>query len=71
LLLTIEKVCKHFGSRAVLDNVDFTVRESEVLGLIGPNGSGKTTLFECVAGLLPANGGTVCFKDQPLPLASK
>jgi len=71
LLLTVEKVCKHFGSRAVLDNVSFAVRESEVLGLIGPNGAGKTTLFECVAGLLPSNGGTVRFKDEPLPLARR
>ena len=71
MLLTVEKVCKHFGSRAVLDNVSFAVRESEVLGLIGPNGAGKTTLFECVAGLLPSNGGTVRFKDEPLPLARR
>jgi ABC-2 type transport system ATP-binding protein len=71
LLLTVEKVCKHFGSRAVLDNVSFAVRESEVLGLIGPNGAGKTTLFECIAGLLPSNGGTVRFKDEPLPLARR
>ena len=71
MLLTVEKVCKHFGSRAVLDNVSFAVRESEVLGLIGPNGAGKTTLFECVAGLLRANGGTVRFKDEPLPLARR
>jgi len=42
-----------------------------VLGLIGPNGAGKTTLFECVAGLLPSNGGTVRFKDEPLPLARR
>ena len=71
MLLTVEKVRKHFGSRAVLDNVSFAVRESEVLGLIGPNGAGKTTLFECVAGLLRANGGTVRFKDEPLPLARR
>lgn len=71
MLLTVEKVCKHFGSRAVLDNVSFAVRESEVLGLIGPNGAGKTTLFECVAGLLPSNGGTIRFKDEPLPLARR
>ena len=42
-----------------------------MLGLIGPNGAGKTTLFECVAGLLPSNGGTVRFKDEPLPLARR
>jgi ABC-2 type transport system ATP-binding protein len=51
--------------------VSFSVRAGEVLGLIGPNGAGKTTLFECVAGLLPANGGTVRFNDQVIPLARR
>jgi ABC-2 type transport system ATP-binding protein len=36
-----------------------SIRPGEVLGLIGPNGSGKTTLFECIAGLLPYDAGTV------------
>jgi ABC-type multidrug transport system ATPase subunit len=37
-----------------------------VLGLIGPNGSGKTTLLECLAGLIPANSGTIRTKDSQL-----
>jgi len=39
--------------------VSFSIRPGEVLGLIGPNGSGKTTLFECLGGVLPADGGTI------------
>jgi ABC-type multidrug transport system ATPase subunit len=39
-----------------------------VLGLIGPNGAGKTTLFECMAGLLPVDRGTVSHGDRSLPL---
>jgi ABC-type multidrug transport system ATPase subunit len=58
-LLTIEGVTKYFNKRRVLDDVSFSVRPGEVLGLIGPNGSGKTTLFECLAGLMPANAGTI------------
>jgi ABC-2 type transport system ATP-binding protein len=37
-----------------------------VLGLIGPNGSGKTTLFECLAGLMPANAGTIKANNKEL-----
>ena len=58
-LLTVRGLSKHYGPRAVLEAVGFTVRPGEILGLIGPNGAGKTTLFECLAGLLPADGGEV------------
>ena len=58
-LLAVRKLSKSYGTRRVLDGVSFTVRPGEVLGLIGPNGAGKTTLFECLAGVLPADGGQV------------
>jgi ABC-2 type transport system ATP-binding protein len=58
-LLAVEGITKQFNKRRVLDAVSFSVRPGEVLGLIGPNGSGKTTLFECLAGLMPVNAGTV------------
>jgi len=66
-LFRVDQITKRFGNRPVLNEVSFAVREGEVLGLIGPNGAGKTTLFECLAGLLPANGGTVKYREQVLP----
>jgi len=51
----------------VLADVGFTVREGEILGLIGPNGSDKTTLLECLAGLLPADRGVVAWRGEALP----
>src|SRR4051794_13456513 len=42
-----------------LDNVDFSVREGEVFGVIGHNGSGKSTLLKCMAGILQPNKGSV------------
>src|SRR4051812_39059739 len=62
MLLAANGISKRYGANAVLSDVRFTVREKEVLGLIGPNGAGKTTLFECLGGLLPADGGTVEFQ---------
>ncbi|MEO8595530.1 MAG: ABC transporter ATP-binding protein [Candidatus Solibacter sp.] len=66
MLLSAAHVTKRYGKNTVLDDVSFQVREGEVLGLIGPNGAGKTTLFECLAGLLPADSGTVEFRGQTL-----
>ncbi|HKB14324.1 MAG TPA: ABC transporter ATP-binding protein [Vicinamibacterales bacterium] len=44
----------------------FSVRDGEVLGLIGPNGSGKTTLFECMGGVLPLDDGSLVRDGRPL-----
>ncbi len=66
-LLAVESLSKRFNDRLVLDQVHFSVCAGEVLGLIGPNGAGKTTLFECLAGLMPANSGTVKFEGAHLP----
>jgi ABC-type multidrug transport system ATPase subunit len=65
-LLTVNGLSKKFGARAVLRDVSFSVRRGEVLGLIGPNGSGKTTLFECLAGVLPSDGGAISRNKQTL-----
>ena len=70
-LLTVNGLSKKFGARAVLQDVSFSVRRSEVLGLIGPNGSGKTTLFECLAGVLPSDGGVISRNKQALAPAQR
>jgi ABC-2 type transport system ATP-binding protein len=66
-LLTVNGLSKHFQQRCVLNDVSFSVRRGEVLGLIGPNGAGKTTLFECLAGLMPADAGTMKHGDKIVP----
>ena len=58
-LLSADGLVADRGRRRILDDVSFSVRAGEILGVIGPNGAGKTTLFECVARLQPLTRGTV------------
>ena len=50
-VVRVDGLSKSYGLVRALDDVAFSVRTGEILGLIGPNGAGRTTLFECVAGL--------------------
>ena len=65
--VAVSGLTKSYGRLAALADVSLTVRQGEVLGLIGPNGAGKTTLFECLAGVLPYDSGTVTFDGAALP----
>jgi len=69
--LKVRGISKRFASRLVLRDVCFTVRQGETLGLIGPNGAGKTTLFECLAGLSPADAGSLTYQNESLAAANR
>ena len=71
LLIELKNVAKSFkssdgSSRAVLEHVDFTLAEGEIVALLGQSGSGKSTLLRIMAGLIPADGGDVRYRSQPL-----
>ncbi|MCF8480879.1 MAG: glutamine ABC transporter ATP-binding protein GlnQ [Rhodospirillum sp.] len=56
-IIQFKRTFKHFGDLAVLDGVDLTIEEGEVVVLIGPSGSGKSTLLRCINGLERITGG--------------
>jgi branched-chain amino acid transport system ATP-binding protein len=63
-LLVTQALAKSFGDNRAVDRVDFSVRQGEVLALIGSNGAGKTTLVNLVSGLLPPDSGQILFEEQ-------
>ena len=61
-LLITKDLVKWFGDTHAVDHVNFTVRESEVLALIGSNGAGKTTLVNLISGLFRPDSGQILFR---------
>jgi ABC-type branched-subunit amino acid transport system ATPase component len=65
-LLTVERLQKHFGGVAALDNCSLSLGEGTITGLIGPNGAGKTTLLNVITGLVKADAGKVSFNGDDI-----
>ena len=56
--IEVDGITKRFGDFVAVDNVSFSVHESEVFGLLGPNGAGKTTLIRMLTTLTSPTSGT-------------
>lgn len=58
-MIEISNVEKHFGDVSVLRDINITINEGEIYGLIGHSGAGKSTLLRCINGLETYTGGSV------------
>ena len=63
-LLEIRDLSKSFGSVQALTDVDFEVRNGEVMALVGDNGAGKSTLIKCIAGIHGYDSGEIFFDGE-------
>lgn len=64
--IEFDQVSKHFGARAAVDHVSFTLHGGEAIALLGPNGAGKTTSIQMMLGLLrPSVGKVKLFGHDP------
>ena len=64
-MLEVKNLSKRFGDRVILDNVNLTVKDGEILSIVGPSGAGKTTLLRCITGLETADSGKFLVDGQP------
>src|SRR3954447_4447734 len=67
-LLELRGVSKSFGSVQALTDVDFEIREGEVMALVGDNGAGKSTLIKCIPGIHPMDEGEILFEGEPVSI---
>jgi branched-chain amino acid transport system ATP-binding protein len=68
--LEVRGLGRRFGGLVALNNVSFSVKSGEIVGLIGPNGAGKSTLFEVVSGNIPPSSGHVSLFGQDITTMS-
>jgi branched-chain amino acid transport system permease protein len=64
--LEVAGLRKTFGGLVAVDDLTFSVKRGELIGLIGPNGSGKTTVLNQISGALTPDSGSIVFKGQDL-----
>lgn len=64
-MLEIKNLKKKFGSRQILNGVNLTVEDGQILAIVGPSGAGKTTLLRCITGLEEADSGEFLIDGQP------
>ncbi len=72
-MLKVENITKEFTKKTseketvtflADDNISFTAKSGEVVGILGPNGAGKTTLLRIIAGIMEPSKGTVTIDDK-------
>ncbi|MBX2884951.1 MAG: ABC transporter ATP-binding protein [Granulosicoccus sp.] len=64
--LEVSGLTKSFGGLVAVSDLNFTVKEREVVGLIGPNGSGKTTVLNLISGAFRPTAGSIHLTGQPI-----
>ena len=60
-MLEVQGLAAGYGDVQVLSGASLSVRQGEIVALVGSNGAGKTTLIRCVTGLLRPRAGTITF----------
>jgi len=65
-VLEVQKIRKQFGGLTAVNDISFSIKAGQIVGLIGPNGAGKSTTFNLITGVLGLTSGDVSFCGQPI-----
>jgi len=69
--ISVQNLCKSFGTKKVLDGVDLEIKRGESLVVIGGSGTGKSVLIKCIQGLLTPDSGSIKIDDQEISTATQ
>jgi simple sugar transport system ATP-binding protein len=69
-LVRMERISKFYGKVQALDDVSFSVREKEIVGLLGDNGAGKSTLIKILSGAVPYTTGEIHIRGKKVDIKS-
>ena len=73
-MIDVERLTKRYGDFTAVEDLSFSVRPGEVLGLVGPNGAGKTTTLRSITGIIPPTEGSIRIAGHDMltdPVAAK
>ena len=63
-IIELQKISLTYGKRKILDNINFSLNENQILGLLGPNGVGKSSIFNLITGLINPDYGSIKINSQ-------
>lgn len=64
--MELKDVKKNYGKKEILEGINLTVQEGEIISVLGPSGCGKSTLLNIIAGILPLNAGQVFVRGKEM-----
>ena len=64
-MLEIKNLSKSFDARIIIDRLNLSIKDGEILSIVGPSGGGKTTLLRCLAGLETIDSGELLIDNTP------
>lgn len=65
-ILRTQSLSRYFGAVTAAEDINVTITEGEIVGVIGSNGAGKTTFINMVTGYLPPSKGSIAFDGAPI-----
>ncbi len=65
-MLELKNITKKYDGKTILDDINLTINEGEIVSILGPSGSGKTTLLNLILGITDVDSGNLVFNGEDL-----